>query len=125
MKETAKIKWENAAKNSTNIIATHTPKPTSIGVPSHASIVSIIILVYIIYFFLLFEVEWYQGSVFNLFGNLNVRFCYCKTSSSVLLLPQKGGINRTFLANIGQKSLKAFFSLNVSLYQVKPLSIQR
>ena len=57
MKETAKIEWENAAKNSTNIIATHTPKPTSIGVPSHASIVSIIILVYIIYFFLRFEVE--------------------------------------------------------------------
>ena len=57
MKETAKIEWENAAKNSTNIIATHTPKPTSIGVPSHALIVSIIILVYIISFFLRFEVE--------------------------------------------------------------------
>ena len=57
MKETAKIEWENAAKNSTNIIAIYTPKPTSIGVPSHASIVSIIIFVYIIYFFLRFEVD--------------------------------------------------------------------
>lgn len=47
-----KIEWENAAKNLINIIATYTPMPTSIGVPSHASIVSIIIC-----FFLWFEVE--------------------------------------------------------------------